>query len=195
LDARLREAALAEPLDVALVQARVRRTIARRPVWVRWAVAAALVIAVSGGLVYRQRAAIPAAADLYVSALRDHAREIVEKQPRPWVADPDIVERMAGDQGVSAPVLARLAPAGYRLEHGKLCRLNGRAYLHLVYENEGRQVSVFLRGGGAERSAHYATQLGTQHLAAVQSDALSVLYVADEAGEVDRLAERAAEVL
>ena len=204
MDARIREAVLAEAVDAAAVEARTLRQIHARPAWVRWAVAAAVLLAV-GGTWFVYRPAPPRSPDIYIAALRDHHREIIDQQPRPWVADRAQVEDLASKQGVSAPVLAQLAPEGYQLEHGKICRLNGRAYLHLVYQNQKGEVSLFLHGNegmGAPIRAElrdgkffYATGMGDEHLASVQAGTLSVVYVSGDAGEADRFADRAAAVL
>jgi anti-sigma factor RsiW len=132
--------------------------------------------------------------------LQDHQREIIEKQRRNWLSDEAQVADLASEQGVSAPMLAQLAPDGYRLEHGKICRLNGREYLHLVYQNPRGEVSLFLHeseAGGQRREGklRYATGLGNEHLTSVQAGTLSVVYVSGDAGEADRFADRAAAVL
>ena len=205
LDGELRRAMLAEALPTAGLVARFRGEIAPRRRWVRWGVAAAVLIGVlAGGLTY-WRAAVRPMADVYAAALRDHHRELIEKQPRRWMDDLASIENLALEQGVAARMLAQLAPAGYRLEHGKLCRLNGRAYLHLVYESRGEQVSLFLRGGDVPAPPTHAEQRdgkflysagsGGEHVAGVQNGALSVVYVTGEADEASRFAEQAAAVL
>ena len=204
VDARIRESVMVEAVDTAAVEARALRQIHARPAWVRWAVAAAVLLAV-GGAWFVYRPGPTRSPDIYIAALRDHHREIIDQQPRPWVADRARVEDLASQQGVSAPVLARLAPEGYQLEHGKICRLNGRAYLHLVYQNQKGEVSLFLHGNEGmgtpiraelrDGKFFYATGLGEEHLASVQAGTLSVVYVSGDAGEADRFADRAAAVL
>jgi anti-sigma factor RsiW len=82
---------------------------------------------------------------VYAAAARDHRAELVEGQPRKWIVDRASIERLANAQGLPGLAVARLAPAGYRLTQGKLCFLQGRIFLHLVYAKEGGNLSLFLR--------------------------------------------------
>ncbi len=90
--------------------------------------------------------------------------------------------------------MAALAPAGYRPEHGKLCRLNGRVFLHLVYTDGAHEFSVFLRERDAGvlpgeprdsvngRSLH-AADVGDEHLGCFDTDRLRAMVVTDQPGE------------
>lgn len=85
-----------------------------------------------------------------------------------------------------------LAPVGYRLEHGKLCRLDGRPFLHLVYTNGANEVSVFLRpwddpepsqGTAMEtvnNSVLYTVDIGPEHLSFFQTRQLTAVVVSDQ---------------
>jgi negative regulator of sigma E activity len=80
-----------------------------------------------------------------------------------------------------------VAPAGYRLVEGKLCRLDGRLFLHLVYANGLANFSVFLRrpdgkaSVGTNRAILVAT-LGAEHIAAFDDTELSALIVTEQSG-------------
>jgi anti-sigma factor RsiW len=195
VDAELRNSLLAEEVAIGPILNRFRNEAISKRLGLRakLAMAAGLVATIAAGFTYWQVAGeVP---KVYAAALRDHHRELVEKQPRRWVSELAAVELLATEQGVAAQLLGRLMPAGYRLERGKMCRLNGRAFLHLVYEHEGGQVSLFLRREADEQGKRYSSEAGGDHLAGVQAGGLSVVYVTDGADEAQRLAAQAAEVL
>jgi anti-sigma factor RsiW len=144
LDASLRAGILSDHVDTSVVDRRVREKIAfenRGWEWPRWfAGAAAFTLALVAGMLFLQRSA-----PIYAAAARDHRWEIVEGQHRKWLTDPALVEALAERRGFSRTMVAGMAPAGYRLVQGKLCRLDGHVFLHLVYANGLANFSVFLR--------------------------------------------------
>jgi hypothetical protein len=86
------------------------------------------------------------------------------------------------------------APVGYRLEHGKLCRLDGRPFLHLVYTDGANEVSVFLRQWDSEpstgiaretvnNSVLYTVDIGPEHLGFFQTRQLTAVVVSDQSGK------------
>src|SRR5580693_2811893 len=148
MDAQLRDAILAEPIDATPLDEHIRKQIAaevnrrsiQRGKWIAAAaIAAMLAIAVGGYVVMPNRGRAAMCAD----AARDHRVEVVEHQRRTWLTDAAAIEALASRRGLSAP--AAIAPMGYRLERGKLCRLGGRVFLHLVYSNGVREFSLYLR--------------------------------------------------
>jgi len=46
--------------------------------------------------------------------------------------------------------VAKVAPQGYELNRARLCMLDGRVYLHLVYAGNAGEFSVFLRQRSTE---------------------------------------------
>jgi hypothetical protein len=77
-----------------------------------------------------------------------------------------------------------LAPAGYRLEFGKLCRLDGRIFLHLVYTRDGREFSAYLRRPDAEPLAGiHEAGAGHEYIAYFETRQLSALFVTDQSRE------------
>ena len=132
------------------------------------------------------------------AAARDHRLEIMDRQPRKWLTDRASIEDLAGQQGLSGSVIAAMAPAGYRVGQGKLCRLDGRVFLHLVYTNGAANFSVFLQNTQEIAGARpiYTDKLGTEHIAGFEIHGLTALIVTEQSGNAAlRLARRATAVL
>jgi anti-sigma factor RsiW len=188
MDARLRKA-LCTGLPYAgeierSVWGRIARERSRR--WMFLAAAAALLIAAV--MAYRMRPE-----RLYADAALDHRREVTERQPRRWRTDPAEIEKLAARYDLAD--VAALAPAGYRLEHAKMCGIDGQPALHLVYTNGAREFSVFVRpGGGVEPvSAH---SVGSEHLARFRTARHEAVIVTDgSSGECLQFARFAAAAL
>jgi anti-sigma factor RsiW len=191
LDARLREAAATELPDAAAVERSVRGRILVRRVWRFAAVAAVVVLAAI--LAYRAFRPEPVSR-LYADAALDHRLEVMEHQPRRWRSDPAEIEKLAARYKL--PDVAALAPAGYRLEHAKMCGIDGKPALHLVYTNGSREFSVYVRGRTAGDGALRAVKVGTEHLAAFQTDRVEAVIATDgSSGECLQFARFAERVL
>ncbi|MBZ5602425.1 MAG: zf-HC2 domain-containing protein [Acidobacteriia bacterium] len=193
LDARVRDAIAAEPVETAAVEQRVRAEIAggsrRRWIGIAASVAAAVVIASAGYRVWAAPDRICAA------AADDHQREVVEGARRAWRSDAASIAELADREGLSSVAVQRLAPEGFQLEKGKLCRLDGRVFLHLVYSGASGTVSVFLRQRDANPIASIRdATAGAEHVAYFDTDRVSALVVSDGSKEsalkVARFAER-----
>jgi anti-sigma factor RsiW len=184
LDQRVREALLAEPIDVAPLERSIRARM-RGPRVPRWAfvVAASIALIVAGGLTYRSffKQQTP---PICVAAAQDHQREIVNGEPRRWLSDVSAIQSLAENQDVPASAIAALATTGYRLERGRLCTLKKQIFLHLVYSKDGTAYSVYLRPRGAESLGNSvrATEVGSEDLAYFQSDRLTAVFVAHQSG-------------
>jgi len=186
LDARLRAGVVADDLDYTPLERRVRRRIAAdSAARTRFVLAAAGVAAVllAAGLASR---ITPRLARVYQDAALDHRREIVDGQPRPWLTDPAAIESLAASQGLPSASFLALARTGYRLEKGKICRLDGRLFLHLVYTDGAQEFSVYLRegerpAGSPEETVNgrplFTADSGPDHMAAFQKGGLAVLFV------------------
>jgi anti-sigma factor RsiW len=160
LDARFREALLADEVDVSRVNRRIRELIAAeslrgtaspvRSKPSRW-MTAAMGIAATFLLLAAGYLLLPGhVARVYADAATDHRMEVVEQQPRPWKTDPVAIAALAEKQGISESVPLELA-SGYHLERAKICRLDGRLYLHLVYSDGSQEFSLFLRQRDGEQ--------------------------------------------
>jgi anti-sigma factor RsiW len=204
LDARLRQALLAEDVDVVGVNRRIRERMAAAAVrpgvasverhgsrWLKAAVgiAAAFLLAVGAYLTFPGRFA-----KVYADAAQDHQMEVVDHGPRHWTTDPTELAALEQRLGISLNVPQELA-GGYHLEHGKICRLDGQLYLHLVYTDGTTEFSLFLRPRDGERLTGRisgasngrllrASDSGDEHLAAfATSHLIAVIAVDKPAGE------------
>jgi hypothetical protein len=145
IDEQLRTAIVAEPIDTAALDARIRHELnrgsIRRGKWIAaLSLAAMLAMAVGGYRVLAHRDAT-----ICTDALRDHRIEVSDHAPRKWLNDPAAVLSLASSRGLPAAPVAAIAPAGFRFEHGRLCRLGGQVFLHLVYTDGAQEVSIYLR--------------------------------------------------
>jgi anti-sigma factor RsiW len=203
LDAELREVVAGEPVDTASVDRRVRERIAAEsegsswlaPLHRRWvivaigAAAALLIVAVGYRGLLGSRVA-----PVYAAAALDHRREVVQNEPRHWKVDPSAVAALAESQGIPVSAPAALSSGAYRLERAKLCFLDGRIFLHLVYSDGTQEFSVYLRQRGAEslpgrtretdngRVLH-TSDSGSEHVASFQTDGLTVMVVTDQSAD------------
>lgn len=179
-DAMLREAVLAEDVDSSRVERNVR-LIVGEPVGQgsgrRWMFALAGLAAVLLVAVFLMRAR-----PVYAAAAKDHRLEIVELQPRHWSTERASIAALARRQGVPDSAIDGIAPAGYHLAQGKLCFLDGKIFLHLVYLNEAGKVSVFLRPADRVEAVH-AESHGAEHVAGFQDRKLSALFVTEQSGD------------
>jgi anti-sigma factor RsiW len=146
-DELLRNSVLAEPVYNTHVDQRVRESIrAERKTAHRWRLAVAAIAAVLLLAIIGYRALFTARNQpVYAAAARDHRLELVDNQPRKWITDRAAIATLAERQGLPGSVISTYAPAGYHLAQGKLCYLDGRVFLHLVYANDAGSFSLFLR--------------------------------------------------
>ncbi len=163
----------------------------RRGKWIGAAgIGVLLAIAVGGYWFLPNRGPAAMCAD----AARDHRAEVVEHQPRTWLTDARAIDALAARTGLSAPAAEAMAPVGYRLERGKLCRLGGRDFLHLVYSNGVREFSLYLRDsapsetffGTSRAIAGVNLDVGAEHVAQVPSLRFTALVVTDESQDAAR---------
>jgi anti-sigma factor RsiW len=168
LDARLRHAVSTELPDASAVQRSVRGRIAALRARRFTAVAAAVLLAAFlGYLVLRPVSRV------YADVALDHRLEVMEHQPRRWRSDPAEIEKLAGRFGLSN--MGTLAPAGYRLEHAKMCGIDGKPALHLVYTNGSGEVSFYIRTRTGGDKALRTVTVGSEHLASFQTDRLEAV--------------------
>jgi Putative zinc-finger len=201
LDAQLREAVLAEEVDVSRVNRQVRELITResseqhvhvsrpnrRRRWVTAAmgVAASLLLLVAGYIL------VPgSAARVCADAAADHRDEVVDQQPRRWVTEPAKIAALAEQQGVAGSVPMAVA-SGYHLERAKVCWLDRRSFLHLVYSDGTGEYSLFLRAregqgipgeirSGASGEFPRSSVSGFEHLSSFETSRLTAVVVTDQ---------------
>ena len=130
----------------------------------------------------------PEAAPVYRDAVLDHRNEVVDHPPLPWVLGENKLAGLAELEGVPQDTARALLGVGYHMEKGKICRLDRRAFLHVVYTDGRDEYSVFLRRsetdplpGFAQGSVNgktiYSAKIGGQQLASYRSGAFTVLVV------------------
>jgi hypothetical protein len=133
-DRRLREAWFAETVETAELERAIRGRLRPR-VWLPLSpmlVAAALVL-IGLGLAWHFTR-VPA---VLAAAERDHRIEVMEQSPRRWRTSDADVDALLARFG------ARRA-ADYRLLRAKICGLDGKRVLHLVYTDGHAEYSLFL---------------------------------------------------
>jgi hypothetical protein len=192
-DARLRDAIAREDVDASAVEAGVRASIrGAGGGWMRPAigVAAAVLIAAAGWWGMRS----PAPDVVCLAAARDHHREVVQGEQRNWQTEAGAMEALAVREGIDGRVLTRLAPAELRLERAKRCRLEGNPYVHLVYSDGARRVSVFLRAEAGQRSGVWTGDAGPERVAWFHGARVRGIVV-DAGAEAGRVARSAQAVL
>jgi anti-sigma factor RsiW len=161
LDHLLRSTVLNQELDTRALEFRIRRELTstpKRPIVFsrRWAlVAAGLFLAAIVGLLSSNwlRATREASA-ICADAIVDHRVEVVENAPRKWSSD------LARIASVSQKIVGaevnpeQLAPSGYHFERARICSLQDKRYVHLVFSNGNQQMSMFVRArdNGAARA-------------------------------------------
>jgi anti-sigma factor RsiW len=190
LDVGLRDAVSRELPDATRVERSVRGRIVRRRMW-RFAAAAAILMAV---LVGHRALRTDSVSRLYADAALDHRLEVMEQQPRRWRSDRNEIEKLAARYELSN--VGALAPPGYRLEHAKMCGIDGKPALHLVYTNGSREVSVYVRTRSKGDKALREVHVGSEELVGFQTDRLeAVVATAGSSGECLEFARFAARAL
>lgn len=206
LDARLREVVLAEEVNAARVDHRVRELLAAEPggesvpkprpgsrLWAAAAVgvaAAALILALMG---YRMLAGAHVAR-VYADAAWDHRLEVVQQQPRAWLTDPAQIAALAEQQGIAPSAIQALTSGGHHLNRAKLCFLEHRVFLHLVFSDGRQEFSVFLRRrdennlpGPVREIANgkplCTSDLQDEHVASLETAQLVALVVSDQSSD------------
>ena len=169
-----------------MLDSRIRRSIAdsgriRRGKWIAVAsLAAMLTIAIGGFRFIANRDATTCA-----DAARDHRMEVLGHAPRRWATDPPALAALATKQGIPQSAIASVAPPNYHLERGKLCRLGGRVFLHLVYSDGSREFSFYLRDR-APGSRAVAKDADGEYVVMVESSRYMALVVTDESRDAAR---------
>ena len=200
LDHRLHDELLARPVDSSAVEQRVREMItaeaqpydARRMRLVV-GIAAMLLLAAAGFFALRDTSS-PQPDEICSDAARDHLREIVRQEPRRWISDRTGINGLSEHLGISPAAVSKFSVPGYQLERGRVCRLDERVFLHLVYSNGAREFSVFLQPARDSHASSelYAADFGTEHVASIQSSQVRAVIVTGESNAAARALARIA---
>jgi len=180
-DATVRQALMAEPVDTTALDGRIRAGMARpERKWLAIAAsvaAAAVIAAIAVQIRYTADRTCTAAA-------WDHRHEVMGGERRSWLSDASAIGELADRHGIAAAAVSQIAPEGFRLERGKLCRLGGVSFVHLVYSDSGERISVFLR----QRDAGAAVGIrnldaAAEHVAYFETHRVSAIVVSDRSTE------------
>jgi anti-sigma factor RsiW len=152
LDRELRDAVLSELVAAGETENRVRERI-RREYWRRWAlagsgIAAATVMAFVMFASSRNVGTLEATAS-------DHIAEVIKGQPRKWLVGADI-NALAEHTGIQTSI-PDLSKNGYALDRARLCKLDGKTWLHLVYKGPIHEISLYLHPDDGEGQSRLAT--------------------------------------
>jgi len=154
LDAALRSAFDAVTPDTSRLAQTVQGKIAVDRSRRRWAeagaIAATVALLIGAALAWARWTRPPQA---YADAAVDHRAEVIERQPRRWRSSDVELAGLAAQTGLRLEHLTAMAAAGYRLEGARVCGIDGRRMLHLVFSSGTRRYSVFVspHSGPAER--------------------------------------------
>lgn len=111
---------------------------------------------------------------------------MVDARPRNWLSDPEAVEALAARQGIDAAALTQIRNSGLHLERGKICRLDGNLFLHLVFSQGGQQVSVFLRKAGERPHGTRSIHTGAEDVAYFETSRVKALVVSNSPSSAAR---------
>jgi anti-sigma factor RsiW len=210
-DDLLRNAFASRPLDAQDLRARFwskisiskNKRLRFRPVYML-PIAALLLLIIGAGIIYFT---LPytSSQTVYASAVDDHTEEVVQRAPiNGWRETPEEIEKLLRKELGDSDVMRKLAPADYKLARARLCDLGSEQYVHLVYKNEQREISIYIRPKGSQLPGAvvvtvngctlHAESAGRLEVAGYQSEKFTVLIVSDlPRRESLRLAHEAAE--
>lgn len=197
LDATLRSVLSGSPPDTDGLEERLRQKISadrrrRNRAWAG-AIAATLALLAAGALAWARWTRTP---QWYADAALDHRMEVIEGQPRRWRSSGAELAGLAAQNGLQLRQITALAAVGYRLERAKICRIDGRRMIHLVFSNGARRYSIFVSPhvGAVERVR--TIRRGAEQVAGFETGNFGVVVVSDgSAPECAELAHAAQQAL
>lgn len=185
LDLALRISLLTECIDVTRlhtdVMGAIRRSrtaptdVARHSIRIAFAFAAVLILMVTLGVAYRDNTR-------YEQASIDHVDEVVMSHSKQWRTQEGMIQELVSQRVATAPNLHQLAIPGYQLLRGKECSIAGSRYIHLVYGNGKKQISMYVLAGNEHELLR---RIATKLMPAVRSRFESGYNVTE--GDSDRL--------
>lgn len=195
-DELLREACLEQPINTLGLRKRVLSQISksgpragflfRRAYWVP--VAAALVVAMAVGTYLSVRDG--SSGTVYADVLEDHYNEVVNHITEGWRETPQQIRAFVSEELGTADFLDKVAFIDYHLARARHCDLpDHHPYVHLVYESDVREISIYVRRSDAELPGAtvemvngcglHAVGINHFEIAGFQSKQYTVLVVSD----------------
>jgi len=137
----------AAPSSAAL-QMRIAEHISGRVIpryqWWRLATVAAAISSIALGLAIWHAVSGYQVHLLCADAADDHHTEITMREARRWRATPQEISELVHRELGSTEVPQNIEGQHLSLARARVCRLRGSRFMHLVYANGAREVSVFL---------------------------------------------------
>jgi anti-sigma factor RsiW len=157
-DSLLRASFEEERLDAGELRHRVTERIRERsvmrsrgrtfPFWAAGIAAAILILATFAGVAFLRTR--EKSETTYSAALEDHLDEVVLGKPRKWRESTAEIDDFLQTRLQNTKIREALPPPGYVLRRVKVCDLAGERFLHFVYSNNARSVSMFVRVEGPD---------------------------------------------
>jgi hypothetical protein len=130
-------------------------------------------------------------ARVYADAATDHRMEVVQQQPRHWFVDSAGLATIAAKEGVPLSAVQALSSGEYKLARAKICYLDRRLFLHLVFTDGNQEFSVYLRPKDANPlpgTPHelangkpiHTSDVDNEHVASFETSQLTGMVVTDQ---------------
>jgi hypothetical protein len=197
-DELLRDACMEQPVDALGLRERVlseisksmpRRQFSLRRRAYSLSVAAVLLLVTTVGVIYFTFY-YGSSRTIYADAAVDHYNEVVQHPSiGGWRETPQEIRAFVRQELGDSGFLDNLAPSGYRLTRARHCDLPGEAYVHLVYENDMREISIYVQRkdselpGATEETVNgcalHAASINKFEIAGFQSQKYTVVVVSD----------------
>lgn len=150
LKRRVREAVVRQPVPVGL-ETRMRANLRSghspnwwmRPVWQAAAACCALVALTAGAWMTAYRPMRMQLASLLQMGESDHVHCTLERKKPPFG---ELQRPLPGHHDEIVPVAQKAMPAGFTMAESHTCRVQGRAFTHLVFSNGRQRISVIVTG-------------------------------------------------
>jgi anti-sigma factor RsiW len=197
-DELLRDACLEQPVNVQGLRERVLSEISKSAPRRRFLfrgrayslpIAAVLLLAMAVGIIYFTLHD-GSSQTVYAAAVADHYNEVVQHPLiGGWRETPQEISAFVREELGEEGFLDKLVPADYHLTRARHCDFSNEAYVHLVYQNDVREISIYVRRKDAEfpgatvetvnGCALHATAINQFEIAGFQSQRYAILVVSD----------------
>lgn len=198
IDLAIRTLREAEQVDDRLVRERVLEGIkedlasSRRSRVRRWGIACAAIVfafVLAASLYFRPTA--KSQLTIYRDAADDHRAEVAGHMPLQWERNSAVISTLVQNVGATSDLIAKITPAGYRVDRARICTLLSHDYVHLVFTDGTHELSFFLRSRDNQEltgppilkvhgKAIHSETIRDLNVAGFQSSGVTVLLVSDE---------------